>query len=38
MRILIQDYNKFVEIAHSKQTTTRELGKQIIEEWITKQK
>lgn len=38
MRIVIQDYKKFVEIAHEKQTTTRELGKQIIEEWVTKQK
>ena len=38
MRILIQDYKKFVEKAHEKQTTTRELGKQIIEEWLTKQK
>lgn len=38
MKIVIQDYKKFVELAHSKQTTTRVLGTQIIEEWLAKQK
>lgn len=38
MRILIQDYDKFVEQAQKRQTTTRELGKTIIQEWLQKQK
>lgn len=38
MKIVIQDYKKFVEIAHNRQTTTRELGTQIIQEWLEKQK
>lgn len=38
MRILIQDYKKFVEIAHEKKLTARQLGTQIIEEWLLIQK
>ena len=38
MRIVIQDYKKFVEIAHNRQTTTRELATTIIEQWIANQK
>lgn len=38
MKIVIQDYKKFVEIAHEQKTTTRELGTQIIEEWLKNQK
>ena len=35
MRIIIQNYPKFVEIANERKTTTRLLGKQIIEEWVS---
>lgn len=38
MRIVIEQYEHFDEIAKSKGLTTRVLGKQIIEEWLAKQK
>jgi hypothetical protein len=34
---VIQDYKRFIEKAQEKNVTTRELGKQIIEDWLSKQ-
>lgn len=38
MRIVIDDYTRFVEIAKTEGKSVRTLGREIIQDWMKKQK